>query len=933
MYLHRCLLITIVLISSFNGVGVAQFVPYFDLAFRWKTIETSHFSVIFHQGLEGMAQEAATYAEEFYDIIKKEFNRAPVGKINIVIYDETDFSNGSTNQISNTITLLAVAARRAESSNVRLDSWMKLVVFHELLHIMDLDMATGAQALLRKIFGRIIVPQRIKPVSLIEGLAVYEKWKHLGESRLNDSRTRMILRTLVAENRMPSYSEMTTQYTRDHWPNASVLNYNLAAWFLRYLEETFGQSTMKKINELNSAELINGAWTLFLGLGANFENILLKATGKNLSEIMSGYHLWLRQQFEEERNAIKKEGLIEGTRLTTHGWQTDQPLWSGDGKKILYRTSTPTRNGLRSMTAEGQQDHEVVPNLGSLQYPSVHPKEDKIVYQRMDYYGPYYFWGDLYEFDLVNKKEERLTHGARAYFSQFSPDGKKLYFSQYIGHDGSTAIAMLDRATKKIETIKAFPNNDLLIYSFEISPDGQELAISAWHRGGYQDIYLMPARGGDLTPITQNKDVDLDPTWSPDGSYLVFSSDKNGVSNLYAYKFSDKTFSKITNTLTGAYDPDISPDGQEIVYSSYTLDGYDIFRIAFKPNDWKSVSFTQEKIPAWEAYPKSDYLIHNYNPIWSLLPKLWLPSYDGAALGLFTLSNDALTQHSYTLALGYDLKHHQPVYALDYTNTVLPLNIDLSVGQSAAEQHQAISLDIPVQMSETRNQSIHIGYRRDQRSLKQEHSLKNSETEKRAWQTFSARYTYFSYSGADLFRDAFNLTLSGSISLIENEEKLERKLSLNWRETFKLPTREPQWLALKLTLGWSDIPTDSTNERAGYYLGGSSGLFLLRGLEPSSLMGQYALVSSLEYRLRLMDINQSLGGWPLFIDDLFARPFVDFGLAGDKIDLSQAKISYGIEARLTIVAGYYNALAWRVGLAQVSGEPKPSFYIDMGTSF
>ncbi len=926
--------LTMAFVGLMSWASAAQFLPYFDIAFQWKTIETPHFSVTFHQGLEGMAQEAAKYAEESYEIIKKEFNRAPDGKVNIIIYDETDFSNGSANLFPhNTINLLTVGSRLADWANVRLESWMKVVVFHELLHIMDLDMATGVQELLRKVFGRIILPQA-KPVSFIEGLAVYEKWKHLGESRLNDARTMMILRTLVAENRMPSYGDMTTSYTRDRWPSSGLLYYNLASWFLRYIEETYGKDMMKKINEINSSDLMNGIWTLFFGFGTNFESVLKKATGKNLTEIMSGYHSWLRKQFEEQIGAIKRDGVMEGTRMTTYGWQTNQPMWSGDGSKILYRAGNPTRSGIRVMTTEGQQDHEIVPAIGFLQFPVMHPKEDKIVYQRMDFNGPYYIWGDLYEYDLNKKKEKRLTQGQRAYFSQFSLDGQKLYFAKYIGRDGSTAIAVMDMATKKIETVKEFPNNDLLVYSFDVSPNGEQLALSAWRRGGFQDIYLLPATGGDLKPVTQDKDVDLDPTWSPDGSYIVFSSDKGGVSNLYAYKIADSTFSKITNSLTGAYDPDISPDGKEIVFTGYTSDGYDVFKINFDPNSWKSASFTQEAIPAWEGYPKSDYPIHSYNPIWSLLPTGWIPIYDGDSLGVFTLGNDVTAQHSYTLALGYDMKRKQPFYDLNYTNTVLPLNIDLSVGQSALEQHQGINLGIPLQLGIVRYQFANIGYRKDHRVIEKPGTVKDEiVTETRDSETWSARYNYATVSGSDLFRDTLNLTLSGSMTTIVGQEKPERRLSANWTDIFRLPLTETQFLAFKMTAGWSDITTDTTKWKAGYYLGGSSGPFLMRGFKQGSMMGQYALVSNLEYRFRVMDINKSAGAWPLFFDDLFARPFVDMGLAGDKLNLDQIKLSYGLELRLTTGVGYFNQLAWRLGIAQGLGEKAPVFYFDIGTAF
>jgi hypothetical protein len=93
--------------------------------------------------------------------------------------------------------------RLADWANVRLDSWIRVVVYHELVHIMDLDIATGTNALLRTIFGRIVLPNMNKPITFIEGLAFYEKYKHLGESRLNDANTIMMIRQMVLGEQNP----------------------------------------------------------------------------------------------------------------------------------------------------------------------------------------------------------------------------------------------------------------------------------------------------------------------------------------------------------------------------------------------------------------------------------------------------------------------------------------------------------------------------------------------------------------------------------------------------------------------------------------------------------------------------------------------------------------------------------------------------------
>jgi Tol biopolymer transport system component len=63
--------------------------------------------------------------------------------------------------------------------------------------------------------------------------------------------------------------------------------------------------------------------------------------------------------------------------------------------------------------------------------------------------------------------------------------------------------------------------------SLTLSPDGKFLAYQST-RGGNQDIYVMPARGGESVRITDDPAHDGSPKWSYDGRWLAFDSDRTG---------------------------------------------------------------------------------------------------------------------------------------------------------------------------------------------------------------------------------------------------------------------------------------------------------------------------------------------------------------------------------------------------------------------
>src|SRR4030065_52724 len=75
-----------------------------DTSYRFSTIETEHFSIHFHQGLDDLAQKAALIAEEIHGPLTLQFNWTPREKTQVVLIDDTDFTNGFATVLpSNTI--------------------------------------------------------------------------------------------------------------------------------------------------------------------------------------------------------------------------------------------------------------------------------------------------------------------------------------------------------------------------------------------------------------------------------------------------------------------------------------------------------------------------------------------------------------------------------------------------------------------------------------------------------------------------------------------------------------------------------------------------------------------------------------------------------------------------------------------------------------
>jgi serine/threonine protein kinase/Tol biopolymer transport system component len=96
------------------------------------------------------------------------------------------------------------------------------------------------------------------------------------------------------------------------------------------------------------------------------------------------------------------------------------------------------------------------------------------------------------------------------------------------------------------------------------TPDGK-LVYSSNMAGGF-DLYLMDARGGNPKQLTAKSGGNGQPSISPDGRYIVFSSDRQGASHLWRMDIEGGNQQELTNR-SDVY-PSYSPDGRSVVYVS-----------------------------------------------------------------------------------------------------------------------------------------------------------------------------------------------------------------------------------------------------------------------------------------------------------------------------------------------------------------------------
>jgi len=97
--------------------------------------------------------------------------------------------------------------------------------------------------------------------------------------------------------------------------------------------------------------------------------------------------------------------------------------------------------------------------------------------------------------------------------------------------------------------------------SLDLSPDGRTIVFEL-----LGDLYTLPIEGGEATRITSGQAYDMQPRYSPDGTKLVFVSDRDGSENVWMADADGTNPKALTSTERESYmSPVWTPDGEYLI--------------------------------------------------------------------------------------------------------------------------------------------------------------------------------------------------------------------------------------------------------------------------------------------------------------------------------------------------------------------------------
>ncbi|MEO5683614.1 MAG: hypothetical protein ABIQ88_13285 [Chitinophagaceae bacterium] len=119
--------------------------------------------------------------------------------------------------------------------------------------------------------------------------------------------------------------------------------------------------------------------------------------------------------------------------------------------------------------------------------------------------------------------------------------------------DGTNAVPLLPDAS--------------LDYNASFSTDGTWVLFTS-ERNGLADIYRVHPDGTALEQLTSDPSYDDQACFAPDGKRIAFVSSRAGEADIFVLELATKKITNITNHLGGDFRPCWSPDGEWLAFSS-----------------------------------------------------------------------------------------------------------------------------------------------------------------------------------------------------------------------------------------------------------------------------------------------------------------------------------------------------------------------------
>jgi len=924
-----------------------------DPALTWRTLHSAHFRIHYYDGEEVLAQRTAATAERVHTQLSPVVGWQPEEPVDIVLTDRQDIANGYASFFPADRMTIFVTPPDEITSLEDHGGWLDTVLTHEYTHILHLDKATGVPSFLRRVFGRniLLFPNALQPAWLIEGIATWHETDHArGSGRGQNSYYDMLLRMEVANGVKPVAQINQPIAT---WPGGAT-PYLYGVAFHNFIAARYGEEHIKKLVDNYSDN-----WFPFR-VNSNSRQVL----GTSIADLWPRFGQYLEERHRVQLEAIRSAGVVDGGRVTRHGYSGGAARALPDGDIVYLRMDGTNEPALLRQTADGTRRWCSEIHAGA--HLSVHPHAGALLAQPEISRNANYFY-DLYRVDLEHGGVRRLTHGARYRYAAWHPDGARILAVHNQG--GKHALHLLDETGKRIEVLWA-GEQDVVFADPDWSPDGASVVLAAWRpqEGWNLERFILSERR--FEPLTRDSAIEAQPQFTPDGKALLYTSDHGGVYNLRRLDLASGTVTTLSNVEGGAFHPTQARVDGPVYYTGYHAAGFDIYRLDTPAEMPTPTAAPGPSVIVAKDDPLPDGLtVSDYSPYNGLRPRWWLPHVaidsQRTELGVTTSGWDPLLRHIYYLDAAYDFTNQWFAGSVDYIYDRYYPTFKLH-----ASRYSSLDLDSNNDLLRVTTSDTYMGemllpflkYRRDLTLHAAGYTVRDTDgrtapgvipqadrsdnvlgyafvydstrryplsiSRSRGLQLSVAAETSDAVAGSDYSGEVY--TLDGRAFLaLTGEHVLALRLAGGWGSASPRPFR----LGGSLSANTAPQPLDVTLLNSPF----NQREFALRGYDSglASLTGRRMLLASAEWRFPVARIERGFMAPPLAIRQLYGSVFAE---AGDAWTTGRTPGDYssgaGIEANAEATLFYNLALHLRLGYAHgFADNGGNQVYLKLGSSF
>jgi Tol biopolymer transport system component/predicted Ser/Thr protein kinase len=213
-----------------------------------------------------------------------------------------------------------------------------------------------------------------------------------------------------------------------------------------------------------------------------------------------------------------------------------------------------------------------------------------------------------------------VTTGLGAQSISLAPDGRRLAYAVYRHTSNVWSVPISPREPASAAEALPVTTGNQAIEGIALSPDGIWVAFDS-DRSGNQDIYKVPATGGDPIQLTRDVEEDFISSWSPSGREIAYYSFHEGHREIRLMSAAGGVARRVVALPHDQRSPGWSPDGTKLVFSSDETGSMELYMVGRNSDSsWRAaqrLTFEGGAAGRWAPDGRSIAFIRR-DGIWSL---------------------------------------------------------------------------------------------------------------------------------------------------------------------------------------------------------------------------------------------------------------------------------------------------------------------------